>query len=244
MSAPAKFLFDTLLDAPAAPPPIAHDDVELLKEQHAAELARVQEKALQQGREEGRLKAEETIERELFKKLDQLVGHKEEFQQQIDAKLRAIHSSSVRLSLTIAQKLASSLLKRYPAQHIEQFFQNSMSLLPDETSLRLHVAPGLAGTLQPRLEALLERNGQENALQMIEDDAIEGVQCRLVWKDGGIEQNTDGIFTQIDKMIETCLYSETPNSETSISETSRSETPQSDIGLSEITPADSNARAI
>lgn len=239
MSAPAKFLFDTQLDAPIAPPPIAYDEVEELKEKHAAELEQVQEKALAQGREEGRLEAEEKIERELSEKLDQLLENKEAHLQEIREKLSTIRGSSVRLAVTIAQKLAGSLLGRYPTQHIEQFFRDSLSLLPDETSLRLHVAPGLAGTLQPRLEALLKRNGQENPLQTIEDDTIEGVQCRLIWKDGGIEKDTDSIFAAIHKMIETCLYSDAL-----LSETDPSKKPQSDTGPSEITTADNDVRAI
>lgn len=216
MSAPAKFLFDIQLDAPTAPPPIAHNDVEELKVNHAAELARVREEALQLGREEGQREAEKTLEHELFKKLNQLIDDKEAHQLDVEAKLHAIRTSSLLLAMTIAKKLAGSLLAKYPAEHIEQFFRDSMSLLPDQTTLRLHVAPGLANTLQPRLEALLERNGQQNALQAIEDDSIEGVSCRLIWTDGGIEQNTNQIFAVIEKMIETCLYSQNEHTDNTV----------------------------
>ena len=180
MSAPAKFLFDTRLDAPAAPTPIAFDEVEMLKAAHAAELDQVRQDALQQGRDEGRDEAQKTLEHELYKKLDELVENKQVFQSEVDARLYAARRSSVLLAMTIAKKLAGSLLERYPAAHIEQFFRDSLALLPDDAALRLQIAPKLAGTLQPRLLALLERNGQENALQTIEDDSIEGVQCRLI----------------------------------------------------------------
>ncbi len=206
---PEKFLFDMQLDAPAAPPPVAFAEVEEMKQAHARELARVREEALLEGIEKGRLEAEETIERELYRQLDKLVAHKEAYQAEIDAKLHAARHSSLLLAMTIAKKLAGSLLQRYPADHIEQFFRTSLALLPDKTSLRLLVAPGLAATLHPRLQALLERNGQENALQIIEDDTIEGVSCRLIWTDGGIEQDTDALFARIESLIETCLYAET-----------------------------------
>ena len=217
MNAPAKYLFDTQLDAPLGPPPINHDDVEALKAAHAAELERVRADALQTGREEGRLEAQESLERELFRKLDQLVSDKEAYQKDIDLKLHKAHSSALLLAMTIARKLAGSLLARYPIEHIEQFFRECLSLLPDKTSLRLHVAPQLSGALQPRLEAMLERNGQENALQTVEDETIEGVACRLVWADGGIEQNTETIYAQIETLIETCLYSQTDRPDNSAS---------------------------
>lgn len=214
MSAPAKYLFDTLLDAPVAPPPIAFDDVEEMKALHAAELTRIREEALEQGRKEGRLEAQDSLERELFRHLDQLVKNKEDYQDDIDAKLHAARRSSVLLAMTIAKKLAGALLAKYPFEHIEQFFSDTLSLLPDKTALRLHVAPELASTLQPRLLALLERNGQENTLLTVEDETIEGVNCRLTWIDGGIEQNTDDIYSRIENMIETCLFSQAEPSET------------------------------
>jgi flagellar biosynthesis/type III secretory pathway protein FliH len=163
---------------------------------------------LQRGREEGRLEASQTLEHELFKKLNHLVENKQTFQQEVDAQLHTAHTSAQLLAMTIAKKLAGSLLARYPAEHIEMFFRQCLTLLPHKTNLRLLVAPQLANTLQPRLEALLERNGQQNELQVVEDETIEGVNCKLIWADGGIEQNTDDIFAQIEKMIETCLYAQ------------------------------------
>ena len=246
MSAPAKFLFDTRLDAPTAPPPVAFGEVELLKAAHAAELDRVREEALRQGFEEGRSEAQKELEHELYKKLDTLVEDTQAYQTEIDARLHAARRSSVLLAMTIAKKLAGSLLARYPFEHIEHFFRDSLALLPDKTNLRLHVAPHLAATLQPRLQSLLERNGQENALQIMDDDSIDGVQCRLIWNDGGIEQNPDSIFAEIEKMIETCLYSEDPQSALPCATTepvapnsTTIETMSGDIAL-----ADNNARAI
>ena len=181
MSAPAKFLFDDLLDAPTAPPPIAFDEVEQLKQDHADELERVKVESYDQGLAEGRLESNETLEHELHKKLDQLIQDKEALRDEIDAELREARSSSLLLAMTIANKLAGSLLVRYPLEHVEMFFHKSLSLLPDNTDLRLHVSPHLASALQPRLEAVMERNGQHNALMTVEDPTIEGVNCRLVW---------------------------------------------------------------
>ena len=216
MSTPAKFLFDTQLDAPAAPPPIAFDDVEQLKLDHASELERVKARSFQEGMEAGRLESNETLEHELHKKLDQLIQNKEAFQSEIEAELREARSASLLLAMTIANKLAGSLLVRHPLEHVEMFFHQSLSLLPDKTDLRLHVAPTLASALQPRLEAVMERNGQQSALVTVADETIEGVNCRLTWTEGGIEQNTDKLYADIERLIETCLYtiSEVPQSET------------------------------
>lgn len=208
MSAPEKFLFDTVLDAPTPPPPIAHEDVEQLKLDHADELERVKKLSFEQGLTEGRRESNETLERQLFQKIDQMIQSKEAMQNEINRELREARSSSLLLAMTIANKLAGTLLARHPLEHIEMFFNKSLSLLPQESDLRLHVAPNLAAALQPRLVSVMERNGQHNALVMVEDETIEGVNCRLVWNDGGIEQNTDEIYAHIEKLIETCLYSQ------------------------------------
>ena len=210
MNAPVKFLFDNNLEAPQAPPAIAHDVVEALKTAHAAELIKAREDALQLGREQGQAEAKKSIEHDLYRHLDVMVQNKELYAREIDAKLEATRSSSVLLAMSIARKLAGSLLARYPVEHIEQFFNESLSLFSNDAILRLHVAPGLAKTLQPRLEAMLERNGQKNALQTVTDEEIDGVTCKLQWAQGGIEQNTEELFAQIEKLIETCLYAQKP----------------------------------
>ena len=207
MSTPAKFMFDTLLDAPAAPPPIAFDEVEQLKQDHTKELERVKAQSFEEGLKAGRLESDQTLEHELHKMLDQLIQNKQTLTSEIDAKLNEARSASLLLAMTIANKLAGSLLVRHPLEHVEMFFRQSLSLLPDKTELRLHVAPHLAQALQPRLEAVMERNGQQSALVTVEDATIEGVNCRLTWTEGGIEQNTDKLYADIERLIEACLYS-------------------------------------
>ncbi len=209
-------MFDTLLDAPEAPPPIAFDEVEQLKLNHAQELERVKAQSFEEGHKAGRLESDQTLEHELFKKLDQLIQNKQTLQSEIDADLNEARSASLLLAMTIANKLAGSLLVRHPLEHVEMFFQKSLSMLPDKTELRLHVAPHLAQALQPRLEAVMERNGQKSALVTVEDETIEGVNCRLTWTQGGVEQNTDKLYADIERLIETCLYSnaDTANNET------------------------------
>ena len=76
MSTPAKFMFDTLLDAPAAPPPIAFDEVEQLKLDHAQELERVKAQSFEEGLKAGRIESDQTLEHELHKMLDQLIQNK------------------------------------------------------------------------------------------------------------------------------------------------------------------------
>ncbi len=209
-------MFDTLLDAPAAPPPIAFDEVEQLKLDHAQELERVKTQSFEEGQKAGRLESDQTLEHELYKKLDQLIQNKQTLQSEIEADLNEARSASLLLAMTIANKLAGSLLVRHPLEHVEMFFRQSLSMLPDKTELRLHVAPHLAQALQPRLEAVMERNGQQSALLTVEDDTIEGVNCRLTWTEGGIEQNIDKLYADIERLIETCLYSngDTANNET------------------------------
>ncbi len=215
MSTPAKFMFDTLLDAPEAPPPISFDEVEQLKLDHASQLQRANAQSFEEGRKAGRIESDQTLDHELHKKINQLIQNKESFQSEIEAELREARSASLLLAMTIANKLAGSLLDRHPQEHVEAFFQKSLSMLPDKTDLRLHVAPSLASALKPRLEAVMERNGQQSSLVMVEDQDIEGVNCRLTWTQGGIEQNTDKLFADIERLIETCLYSnaETPQTE-------------------------------
>ena len=215
MSTPAKFMFDTLLDAPTAPPPIAFDEVEQLRLEHAQELERVKTQSFEEGLKAGRLESDQTLEHELHKMLDQLIQNKETLASEIDAELQEARSASLLLAMTIANKLAGNLLVRHPLEHVEMFFRQSLSLLPDKTELRLHVAPHLVQSLQPRLEAVMERNGQQSALVTVEDEAIEGVNCRLTWTEGGIEQNTDKLYADIERLIETCLYSnaDTPKSD-------------------------------
>ena len=140
MSTPAKFMFDTLLDAPTVPPPIAFDEVEQLKLDHAQELQRVKAQSFEEGLVAGRLESDQTLEHELYKMLDQLIQNKQTLQNEIDAELCEARSASLLLAMTIASKLAGSLLVRHPLEHIELFFRESLSMLPDKTDLRLHVA--------------------------------------------------------------------------------------------------------
>ena len=66
----------------------------------------------------------------------------------------------------------------------------------------------------------------------VEDETIEGVNCRLTWTEGGIEQNTDKLYADIERLIETCLYS---NDETATNVKTADKTGSADPMTTEIT---------
>ena len=208
-TAPEKFLFDTAFDAPRTPPPIPQAEVEKMRQSHLEELEQVRQQALQQGLEQGRQEAQESLDRQLAEALEQLIQEKELTHKEMEARLYEARSSCVQLAMTIAQKLAGTVLARTPQDHIEQFFRDSLALLPDRATLRLHLAPALVEPLQSRLENVLKRNGQENSLVIVPDETIRGASLKLLWADGGIEHDPDRLFATIKQMVET-RFSEKP----------------------------------
>ena len=208
MSTPAKFMFDTAFDGPSTPPPIAHEDVEALRQAHAAELEQARLEARQQGLEEGRAEAMQSLDRQLSEQLEKFLSERRELQQKIDDSLQKIRAMSLRLALESAQKLAGELIKQRPGEHVESFFQDCLALLPTKAELQLHMKPGLAETLKPRLEAMMARAGQQSSLVIYDDETLSGADCRLLWADGGVEQNGQALLEQIDGIVAAYLEAE------------------------------------
>jgi flagellar assembly protein FliH len=198
---PAKFLFDTRLDAPEAPPPVPLAEVEALKAQHEAALQAARREAEASGREAGKREALAGIENDLATKLDQLQRRHAELQRRIDERLQAIEVASLRLALTAAERLAAGLITREPVDAVENFVKGCLSLLPTEGRLMLHVAPGLAGELAPRINALVARSGRLNLPEVIADSEVDGADCRIVWPDGGIERDRGRILAEIERVF-------------------------------------------
>jgi flagellar biosynthesis/type III secretory pathway protein FliH len=205
MTEPAKFLFDTHLDGPAAPPPVAFDKVEEMRQQHEMELQRVREQALEQGREEGKAEAETRIEAELTRQLERLMDEKEHIERQISEMHNAINADAMRVAIEAADKLANGLIARHPAAHVEHFFKICLAMLPMQADLRLHVTPQLAAVLQPRLDSLIKRSGLKTDLIVVADEDIVGADCRLLWNEGGIDQQQTVLTEKIKQVVEAYL---------------------------------------
>lgn len=202
---PAKFLFDTPLDGPTAPPPLPHDKVEAMKAAHAAELERVRREAHQQGVDAGRKEALAGVENTLARQLETLAGHRIALEQRIEERQRLQQEEALRLALTAAERLTSGFVSREPQAQIEHFFKNCLSLLPTKIQLQLHVAPQLADIIGPRLETLIARSGRHNTLEIFADGDIAGADCRILWSEGGIEQSRDRILAEIERLLEAYL---------------------------------------
>jgi flagellar assembly protein FliH len=205
MNAPVRYLFDNRLDEEQAPPPVAHERVEAMKAAHAREIEEARRAAFDEGRAQGEREAGEKAENRLAQTLEELLTRTHEREEKLQAELAAINRQAMELAVAVAGKLAGSLLSRYPQEAVEGFFAQCLSLLPQQASLQIHLPSDLAAVMGPRLEAMLAREGRRCSLNLVADEDMENGDCRIIWRDGGIERRQSDIYQNVEQLLAACL---------------------------------------
>jgi flagellar assembly protein FliH len=107
-----------------------------------------------------------------------------------------------KLVLASARKVAEDALKREPYAAIETLLRECINLIIGEHKITLVVSPSQKTGLEQRIDTLKPLlQGFEGELIVEEDASLENQDCRVVWKNGYAERNTENLWNEIETLI-------------------------------------------
>jgi len=117
-----------------------------------------------------------------------------------DARKQAI-AESVELSLSIARKLAGSLIARQPTVEIEQLVAECMATLDGVPHLVIRCEPALADAVRDIATSKMTTSGFTGRLVVLGDPDIAIGDARIEWADGGVVRDIRKLSAEIDARI-------------------------------------------
>ena len=170
------------------------------------------------GVEEGRRQAFAEIESHTAQSMES-VSHALKALQQDGQQLREINEGkSAALSYLIARKIAGKLVDENPEGVIETVIQEALRAGHRENTLTVHVSSALAENMKPCVEGLKAQSTFGGEIKVVASPALEGVDCRIEWTDGGLEYNQDDVIKQIDAIISNFMTAKSENANQSVVE--------------------------
>ena len=110
-------------------------------------------------------------------------------------------AESVELSLSIARKLAGSLIARQPTVEIEQLVAECMATLDGVPHLVIRCEPALADAVRDIATSRMTTSGCTGRLIVLGDPDIAIGDARIEWADGGVVRDIRKLSAEIDARI-------------------------------------------
>ncbi len=213
-----KFLFDTdfLDDRPrnAAPDPIEVEPAEpepppppTFTEE---ELEAARSAGFTEGRAQGMIEAQSSIERQTAMALEHLVGGMKDLFQQHHRYSEDVVHDAAKLAHTIARKICPELAQRNALVEIEALTRQAVEYLADEPRVIVRMNAASLEALGDRLQAIMRTAGFEGQVLLRNENTLGDSDCRIEWANGGAERLTLQLWAQIDEMCAHFLKGQPP----------------------------------
>ncbi len=198
---PAEKIADTpAIELPPPPP--------LFTEQ---ELQNARNEGHAKGMQEGGLAAQAKLDKEAAAREESIHSLLEVIANRITiaaeshtAYLKQQQETVSKLVLAVAQKIAGDALKREPYANVESLMLECMGMINGEAKVMVVVSPARSEGLRQRIDTLKPMlQGFEGEIAVGEDEALSDHDCRVEWKNGYGERNTDILWKKIEAIIAT-----------------------------------------
>ncbi|MFZ1989362.1 MAG: hypothetical protein WAW96_06265 [Alphaproteobacteria bacterium] len=118
------------------------------------------------------------------------------------AELDGIRDGSTRLAALIARKFVEHMIAHAPELYLERCIEECLELVHREPEIVIDIPASAPQSLKDRLSKMAQENGLDMSMRIIENQALDGVKCRLHWKSGGAEIALEDALSKIDEIVE------------------------------------------
>ncbi|MGE3301793.1 MAG: FliH/SctL family protein [Hyphomonadaceae bacterium] len=194
MAAARKFTFETVFSPEGE---IVRDGDGFRTQFTAEEMASARAEAYAQGQQESEHAARMALQA-LNASMTALHGR-------LEAECRALREEAAELALAAARKAADAALDAYGEARVLAALGEVMAQLRGAPRLVVRLAPALAETLQPRLEAIKAEHFHEGALILRAEPAVPVGDVAIEWAEGAIAHDRAAVFANIETMMRRAL---------------------------------------
>ncbi|MFV2034450.1 MAG: hypothetical protein ACC631_04965 [Halocynthiibacter sp.] len=193
--APSRFIFDLDLGR-------SNEKSRIIGEYALAELLEEAKKdGFERGVVEGENNATATAAKKLANDARSLLKLAETIHNGADRMHEEVRANAIRLSISVARKLAGNMIARHPLGEIENLIAECVSSLEQVPHLVIRCNETLAQRVKKEAEAQINTSGFSGRLVVMGEPDIALGDARLEWVDGGLERDISQISARIDERI-------------------------------------------
>ena len=161
-------------------------------------IANAEEKALAKGKE---IAIEESEQRkqllfsEIESNLRMLIEKQDEY-------LQSLEKTVIELAVVAIEKILPSLEQDVAKKEVEAFLDDNFIKFRRENNLSFTFSPDMVAEIAPILSKLANKNDYEGKIAVHKDINLGLTDCRVEWKNGGVERSSAKIKDKIKDLIQ------------------------------------------
>jgi flagellar biosynthesis/type III secretory pathway protein FliH len=214
-----KFMFDRSFDVETTPKPApkvkeaAPEKVEpevVVPTFSEEELNAARGKAFAEGKEEGRMEATASTEREVLVALNGIGDRLKDLTAAQEKANASVMENAIAVAVSIARKVFPALNERHGFAEIERMVTTAIGRILEEPKVVIYVNGKLTDPIRERLAPIAAKTGFKGEISVEGlDDIIVG-DARVEWMGGGAKRDLDALWREIDAIIERNLAVDAP----------------------------------
>lgn len=110
--------------------------------------------------------------------------------------------NALRFAVSLVKKLLPSLEENVAVEEVEAFIGDNFKNFAKEGSLSFRFNPDIIGDIAPKISRLAEKNDFEGKIALHKDDSLGLSDCKIEWKNGGVERNTARMISQVENLLD------------------------------------------
>ena len=120
----------------------------------------------------------------------------------LDNKTSGIESSSLKFAVALVRKILPTLEKERAEAEVKNFLSENFANFVVQDSLSFAFHPDTIAIVANSLGRLAEQNDFEGKISVHKDTSLGLSDCRVEWKNGGVERSTSKVLGKIETIIE------------------------------------------
>ena len=121
---------------------------------------------------------------------------------EVDKKSQDIEQGALQFALDLVKKLFPSLEKQHAVAEVQKFLKDNFSAFSHEDSLSFSFNPEMIESIASKIGKLAEKNDFEGKISIHKDDNLGLSECRVEWKNGGVERSPENILNKVEALLD------------------------------------------
>ena len=156
---------------------------------------------LEEGREAAWQEAMVSIEKQNSDTLSAIDASLKRIFKNLEESSQTAFTAAMDLALAVCQKAVPTLCEANASAEIRSLLEKNLHFLTDEPKISLRLNPFLADKIKPVLADLIKKESYGGKIVVVRDDSLPVGDCRIEWKNGGLEKNTQDVLNHTEELL-------------------------------------------
>jgi flagellar assembly protein FliH len=195
LSAPAKFLFDADFG------PVRETAAKITPAEHQTAVATAEQRGYQRGLAAAEAQARTAAERRAAATHERIATALAGIAGELKGIERRLETEAVAIAVTVAKKLAHSLLAREPLAELSALISECINSFLTAPHVVVRVSHELYPAVRECVDSIATSRGFAGRLVVLGDQDVASGDCRIEWADGGVIRERAAIEAAIADLV-------------------------------------------